>query len=122
MPSNNTASRKCSTRDGRCSRFRVRHSGGVRHPGWRLDGNRSGVLDGETGRQSLLEFWPIYAAIQVGLMGAAEKFRTDGTGPAGFVPFGVNSSEKDFKGLDPINPGGPLDFFNVAPLRKISPS
>jgi len=71
-------------------------------------------LDGETGRQSLLEFWPIYAAIQVGLMGAAEKFRTDGTGPAGFVPFKGEFTEKDFKGLDPINPGGPLDFFNVA--------
>ena len=71
-------------------------------------------MDGETGRQSLLEFWPIYAAIQVGLMGAAEKFRTDGTGPAGFVPFKGEFTEKDFKGLDPINPGGPLDFFNVA--------
>jgi len=71
-------------------------------------------LDGETGRPEILEFWPIYAAIQVVLMGAAEKFRSEGTGPAGFVPFKGEFTEKDFKGLDPINPGGPLDFFNVA--------
>lgn len=71
-------------------------------------------LDGETGRNVILEFWPIYAAIQVVLMGGAEKFRQDGVGPAGFVPFKGKFEEKAFKGLDPVNPGGPLDFFDVA--------
>ena len=34
--------------------------------------------------------------------------------PAGFAPFYGKFESSDFSGLDPINPGGPLDFFNVA--------
>jgi len=34
--------------------------------------------------------------------------------PPGFAPFYGNFDENSFKGLDPINPGGPLDFYNLA--------
>lgn len=71
-------------------------------------------LDGETGRPEFLEFVPLFAAIQIALMAGVEKFRSEGAGPAGFVPFKGKFDESAFNGLDPINPGGPLDFFNVA--------
>jgi len=71
-------------------------------------------LDGQTGRPEILEFVPVFAAIQIALMAGVEKFRSDGAGPAGFVPFKGKFDESAFNGLDPINPGGPLDFFNVA--------
>ena len=48
-------------------------------------------------------------------MGGAEQFRTNpASAPDGFVPFKGNFRSKDFAKLDPINPGGPLDFYNVA--------
>merc|ERR1712072_1601949 len=57
----------------------------------------------------------VAAAAQVVLVGGAEKFRTDpASAPDGFVPFKGNFRSKDFAKLDPINPGGPLDFYNVA--------
>merc|ERR1712072_953512 len=69
---------------------------------WRETGKV--FLDGETGRVG-----------QVVLVGGAEKFRTDpASAPDGFVPFKGNFRSKDFAKLDPINPGGPLDFYNVA--------
>ena len=71
-------------------------------------------LDGETGRPAFLELVPLYAAINVVLMAGVEKFRSDGVGPAGFVPFKGKFDESAFNGVDPINPGGPLDFFDVA--------
>ena len=71
-------------------------------------------LDGETGRPFFLENPIVFAAIQVALMAGVEQFRSSGEGPAGFVPFKGKFDESAFKGLDPINPGGPLDFFNVA--------
>jgi len=71
-------------------------------------------LDGETGRPEFLELVPLYAAINVALMAGVEKFRSDGVGPAGFVPFKGKFDESAFNGVDPINPGGPLDFFDVA--------
>jgi len=71
-------------------------------------------LDGETGRPEFLELVPLYAAINVVLMAGVEKFRSDGVGPAGFVPFKGKFDESAFDGVDPINPGGPLDFFDVA--------
>jgi len=71
-------------------------------------------LDGEAGRPEILQNPVLFAAIQVVLMGAAENFRQTGEGPAGFVPFKGKFDESAFKGLDSLNPGGPLDFFNVA--------
>jgi len=71
-------------------------------------------LDGETGRPFFLENPIVFAAVQVALMAGVEQFRSSGEGPAGFVPFKGKFDESAFKGLDPINPGGPLDFFNVA--------
>ena len=72
-------------------------------------------LEGEaTGRPALLQNPIVFAAIQVGLLGLAESYRTSGEGPAGFVPFKGKFDESAWKGLDSLNPGGPLDFFNVA--------
>jgi len=50
---------------------------------------------------------------QVGLMGAAEKFRVDKTGPPGYAPGGKFDSDV-FDGLDTNNPGGPFDPFGLA--------
>jgi len=56
----------------------------------------------------------VVAALQVVLVGAAEKFRVDGTGPKGYSP-GVGNFESDvFDGLDSINPGGPFDPLGLA--------
>jgi light-harvesting complex II chlorophyll a/b binding protein 5 len=71
-------------------------------------------LDGQTGRPEFLENPIIFAALNVVLMAGVEKFRSDGAGPSGIVPFKGKFEESAFDGLDPINPGGPLDFFNVA--------
>ena len=72
-------------------------------------------LDGEAGRPEILQNPYLFAAIQIGLFAAVEGYRA-GKAPApdGFVPFKGKFSGSDFSGLDPINPGGPLDFFNVA--------
>ncbi|CAG9460786.1 unnamed protein product [Pedinophyceae sp. YPF-701] len=52
--------------------------------------------------------------IEVVLMGAVEKFRRDGTGPAGYAP-GVGKFDSDvFDGLDSLNPGGPFDPLGLA--------
>merc|ERR1711959_486949 len=81
---------------------------------WRETGKV--FLDGETGRVGPAVLWlGVAAAAQVVLVGGAEKFRTDpASAPDGFVPFKGNFRSKDFAKLDPINPGGPLDFYNVA--------
>lgn len=56
----------------------------------------------------------VVIAIEVGLMGAAETYRRNGTGPAGYSP-GVGKFESSvFEGADPLYPGGPLDPFNLA--------
>jgi len=57
---------------------------------------------------------PAVLAIQVVLMGFVEKYRSEGAGPGGFAPTIGNFDESAFDGLDKLNPGGPLDFFNVA--------
>ena len=79
-------------------------------------------LDGEAGRPEILQNPYLFAAIQVALFAAVEGYRA-GKAPApdGFVPFKGKFSGSDFSGLDPINPGGPLDFFNVAATPRISP-
>uniref|UniRef100_A0A7S3VSB1 Chlorophyll a-b binding protein, chloroplastic n=2 Tax=Dunaliella tertiolecta TaxID=3047 RepID=A0A7S3VSB1_DUNTE len=52
--------------------------------------------------------------IEIVLLGAVEKFRVDGTGPAGFSP-GVGKFDSDiFDGLDQLYPGGPFDPLNLA--------
>mmetsp|Transcript_10242 Transcript_10242/g.37713 ORF Transcript_10242/g.37713 Transcript_10242/m.37713 type:complete len:286 (-) Transcript_10242:1807-2664(-) len=56
----------------------------------------------------------LFVPIQVALVGAVEKYRTEGAGPAGFAPGIGDFDESAFKGLDTINPGGPLDFFGFA--------
>ena len=56
----------------------------------------------------------VVAAIQVGLMGAAEKYRSDGEGPPGWAP-GVGEFDSSiFQGLDTDNPGGPFDPLGLA--------
>jgi len=57
---------------------------------------------------------PAILAIQIGLMGAAENFRSSGEGPAGFVPNFGEFTESDLAGKDKLNPGGPLDFLGFA--------
>ena len=56
----------------------------------------------------------VVAAIQVGLMGAAEKYRNEGEGPPGWAP-GVGEFDSSiFQGLDTDNPGGPFDPLGLA--------
>jgi len=56
----------------------------------------------------------VVLGIQVALMGAAEKYRTDLTGPPGYAP-GVGKFESDvFNGLDTLSPGGPFDPLGLA--------
>ncbi|QDZ24113.1 chlorophyll a/b-binding protein [Chloropicon primus] len=56
----------------------------------------------------------IVLGAQVALMGAAEKYRTDLTGPPGYAP-GVGKFESDvFNGLDTLSPGGPFDPLGLA--------
>merc|ERR1719183_1001322 len=72
-------------------------------------------LDGEAGRPEILQNPIIFAGIQIALFAAVEGYRSGKIdAPDGFVPFKGKFSGSDFSGLDPINPGGPLDFFNVA--------
>ena len=46
-------------------------------------------------------------------MAAVEGYRSTNQISPVSLPYGKFESS-DFSGLDPINPGGPLDFFNVA--------
>jgi len=55
----------------------------------------------------------VVAAIQVGLMGAAEKYRVEKSGPPGYSPGGKFESDV-FNGLDDLNPGGPFDPLGLA--------
>ncbi|KAG1671999.1 hypothetical protein FOA52_013372 [Chlamydomonas sp. UWO 241] len=56
----------------------------------------------------------LVVAIEVGLMGAVEKYRSEGTGPQGYAP-GVGKFEPDvFDGVDPMYPGGPFDPLGLA--------
>ena len=72
-------------------------------------------LDGETGRPEILGNPYIFTAIEVSLMAGVEGFRSGKIeAPSGFAPIFGKFEGSDFSGLDPINPGGPLDFFNVA--------
>ncbi|GLC40691.1 Chlorophyll a-b binding protein CP26, chloroplastic [Pleodorina starrii] len=59
---------------------------------------------------------PLFAviAIEVGLMGAVEFYRRNGTGPAGYSP-GVGKFDSSvFEGMDSIYPGGPFDPLGLA--------
>ncbi len=59
---------------------------------------------------------PLFAviAVEVGLMGAVEFYRRNGTGPAGYSP-GVGKFDSSiFDGLDEIYPGGPFDPLGLA--------
>eukprot|EP00882_Tetradesmus_deserticola_P000241 GHRQ01000268.1.p1 GENE.GHRQ01000268.1~~GHRQ01000268.1.p1 ORF type:complete len:290 (+),score=147.69 GHRQ01000268.1:153-1022(+) len=59
---------------------------------------------------------PLFAviAVEVGLMGAVEAYRRNGTGPAGYSP-GVGKFDSDiFDGLDNLYPGGPFDPLGLA--------
>ena len=47
----------------------------------------------------------VVAGIEVVLMGAVEKFRRDGTGPAGYSPGVGQFDESIFNGLDNLYPG-----------------
>jgi len=56
----------------------------------------------------------VVVALNVVLMGAVEKFRSDGGGPAGYSP-GVGKFTSDvFEGLDADYPGGPFDPLGLA--------
>mmetsp|Transcript_57680 Transcript_57680/g.182658 ORF Transcript_57680/g.182658 Transcript_57680/m.182658 type:complete len:308 (+) Transcript_57680:605-1528(+) len=56
----------------------------------------------------------VVVAAEVALMGFAEKYRSEGTGPQGYAP-GVGSFDSDvFSGLDELNPGGPFDPLGLA--------
>ncbi|GLI68048.1 hypothetical protein VaNZ11_012371 [Volvox africanus] len=59
---------------------------------------------------------PLFAviAVEVGLMGAVEVFRRNGTGPAGYSP-GIGKFDSSvFEGVDSIYPGGPFDPLGLA--------
>ena len=72
-------------------------------------------LDGEAGRPEILGNPYLFTAIEVALMAGVEGFRSGKIeAPSGFAPIYGKFEGSDFSGLDPINPGGPLDFFNVA--------
>ena len=108
-------SRKSSTPDGLCWPSRVSSFRALSVAGgdWReLD---AGVFGGSTGRFGPAELWLSVASVAHCLDGRRGKFRSDpASAPSGFVPFKGNFTSKDFAKLDPINPGGPLDFYNVA--------
>ena len=71
--------------------------------------------DNEAGRPEILQNPIIFAGIQIALFAAVEGYRSGKVeAPEGFVPFKGKFDSSAFAGLDPINPGGPLDFFNVA--------
>jgi light-harvesting complex II chlorophyll a/b binding protein 5 len=72
-------------------------------------------LDGEAGRPEILGNPYLFTAIEVALLAGVEGYRSGKLeAPAGFAPIYGKFEGKDFKGLDQINPGGPLDFLNVA--------
>jgi light-harvesting complex II chlorophyll a/b binding protein 5 len=72
-------------------------------------------LDGSAGRPEVLQNPIVFAVIQVVLFVAVEGYRSGKLSPPpGFAPFYGKWDEDAFDGLDPINPGGPLDFFGVA--------
>jgi len=72
-------------------------------------------LEGNAGRPDFLQNPILFAVIQIGLFIGVEGYRSGKLdAPSGFVPFKGTFEGSDFAGLDPINPGGPLDFFNVA--------
>ena len=72
-------------------------------------------LDGEAGRPEILGNPYLFTAIEVALMAGVEGFRSGKIeAPSGFAPIYGKFEGSEFSGLDPINPGGPLDFFNVA--------
>lgn len=59
---------------------------------------------------------PLFAVIgiEVGLMGAVEFYRRNGSGPAGYSP-GIGKFDSSiFEGLDSIYPGGPFDPLGLA--------
>lgn len=56
----------------------------------------------------------VVIALNVVLLGAVEKFRADGAGPAGYSP-GVGKFDGSvFDGLDSSYPGGPFDPLGLA--------
>eukprot|EP00890_Picochlorum_soloecismus_P003485 jgi/Picsp_1/4137/NSC_01646-R1_minor chlorophyll a-b binding protein of photosystem ii len=57
---------------------------------------------------------PAVIAIQVALLGGAEYFRRNGTGPAGYSPGVGKFDESVFDGVDPLHPGGPFDPLGLA--------
>merc|ERR1712072_235054 len=86
---------------------------GIAGGDWRETG--AVFLTGTSGREGG-QFWLLLAlAAQVVLVGSAENFRTKpDSAPPGEVPFKGKFSGNAFRNLDPINPVGPLDFYNVA--------
>jgi light-harvesting complex II chlorophyll a/b binding protein 5 len=56
----------------------------------------------------------VVAVIQIVLIGGAEKYRSEGEGPAGYAPGVGNFDESIFTGLDSISPGGPFDPLGLA--------
>ncbi|GIL79814.1 hypothetical protein Vretimale_12430 [Volvox reticuliferus] len=59
---------------------------------------------------------PLFAvvAVEVGLMGAVEFYRRNGSGPAGYSP-GIGKFDSSvFEGMDSIYPGGPFDPLGLA--------
>jgi len=53
-------------------------------------------------------------AVEVGLMGAVEFYRRNGTGPAGYSP-GIGQFDSSvFEGVEPMYPGGPFDPLGLA--------
>mmetsp|Transcript_11688 Transcript_11688/g.20755 ORF Transcript_11688/g.20755 Transcript_11688/m.20755 type:complete len:296 (-) Transcript_11688:466-1353(-) len=56
----------------------------------------------------------IIAAVEVVLMGAVEKFRSDGVGPPGYAPGAGKFDSSVFEGLDRLYPGGPFDPLGLA--------
>ena len=56
----------------------------------------------------------VVAGIQVGLMAAAESYRSKKTGPPGWAPGAGKFEAGVFDGLDDLNPGGPFDPLGLA--------
>jgi len=56
----------------------------------------------------------VVAAIQVGLMAAAESYRSKQTGPPGWAPGTGKFESNVFNGLDTLSPGGPFDPLGLA--------
>lgn len=55
----------------------------------------------------------VVAAIEIGLLGAAETYRRTGEGPAGYSPGGGKFEPSVFAGMDKLYPGGPFDPLNL---------